>query len=106
MSPKRALPIAQITVVGCSLDEHDQHHRANIWQGVRDRWLEERQAIPGGMRLVLDPRAAHHLVALAEQEAVCCPSLTIDVTAGDRVVVHLTGPPEAQPMIRTMTGLP
>jgi hypothetical protein len=88
--------------IACSLSAADYELRAaEIGRLARDA-LRARQRIAGGARLIFAPDAGvqERLARVLAAEARCCPFLTLELErAGGELVLDVTGPPEAAPII-------
>ena len=87
------------TPIACTLTPGQREAREPQLAALR-RALRSRDATPGGLRLTFDPVAEAELRAFTAAEAVCCPFLTLDLAAADdAVVLDVSGPAEARPII-------
>jgi MerR family copper efflux transcriptional regulator len=91
------------TPIACSLPPAAfRERRASIDQMVGDA-LRSRERIDGGLRATFSAEAEPALRDLIAAEAECCPFLRMDLTrSGDAVVLDVTGPNEAQPLLAEM----
>jgi MerR family transcriptional regulator, copper efflux regulator len=89
--------------IACSLSAADHRQRlADLDQLIRDALLH-REPIDGGTRLTFDLAARDRVEAMIAAEAACCPFLTLDLrTAGDRLVLDVTGPRDAAPIVEQL----
>jgi hypothetical protein len=89
-----------MTTIACSLTAAQYRDRTDeIRRFARDT-LRDRHAIGGGVRLTFDATARERLEAFVAAERECCPFLTMDLrTAGDGLVLEVTGPEAAAPVI-------
>jgi hypothetical protein len=93
------------TPIACSLTGAEYRSRADdIGRFARDALLERRR-IDGGARLTFDdaPGVRARLEAFVAAESQCCPFLTMDLhAAGGRLVLDVTGPEAAAPIIEEL----
>ena len=95
------------TPIACSLNASDYRRRADDIREIARRALRITRPIDGGVQLTFaDAGGAHaRLEALVAAEAACCPFLTLDLRrSGDELVLDVTGPEEAQPVIAEVFG--
>jgi hypothetical protein len=86
----------------CSLSPDGLRERKALIDQLLARGLTGLAAIPGGARarFVTVPGLRADLEALVELEARCCAFLSLTMAAvDDAIVLDVTGPPEAQPLI-------
>ena len=90
--------------IACSLTAADHRQRlADLDQLTRDARLD-REPIAGGTRLTFAVSARGRVEAFVAAEAECCPFLAFDLRIdGDRVVLDVTGPEEAAPIIAALS---
>jgi hypothetical protein len=97
--------ITDPTPIACSLPGAEYRERvAEIGQVARDA-LRDRRTIDGGARLSFDDTVdvRERLEALVAAESLCCPFLRIKLhAAGGELVLEVTGPEEAAPMIEEL----
>jgi hypothetical protein len=98
-------PIACSLTVAERSERSERSERAERERWIAElgaRWLRFREPLPDGVRLVfaLDPVPEREVRALVAAEAQCCPFLGFRLgQAGDALVLEVTGPKEAQPII-------
>ena len=88
--------------IACSLAPSDIRARRATIDGIARESLRSREPIEGGARLIFAPDTAteNALRDLIAAEAECCPFLTMDLARGtDAVMLEVTGPEDAQPII-------
>lgn len=88
--------------IACSLTAQQYRRRVEDTGTVATDALRSRGALPGGSRLVFAnaPGVAQRLEAFVAAESACCPFLTLELrTSDDEVVLDITGPEAAQPII-------
>ena len=93
---------AQDAPVACTLTPADYRRRAAELSSLAARSVAERASIDGGQRLsFIDiPALERELLATIAAEAQCCAFLRMTLSrAADRLVLDITGPAEAQPII-------
>lgn len=93
--------------LACSLSSADARARQDEWSSLLGDACVRRTPVPGGMRV--DFRNAEGvqdaLSRLVELERECCPFLELTVEhADDLVVLTVTAPPEAQPIVAQLLG--
>jgi hypothetical protein len=82
--------------VACALTSAELRARRAEVAALSARALRARD----GNRLVFDPAAEPVLLELIALEAECCPFLTLALgRVGDDLVLRITGPEEAAPII-------
>jgi hypothetical protein len=85
--------------LACRLGPAELERRAEGWRALIDGWLIDRDAIPGGVRLMFEGRAgvADAIEELLRLEAECCPWMQGRLRHDDqRLLVELTADdPEA-----------
>lgn len=90
------------TQIACSLSAQDYLRRADDIREIARRALRSTRAIDGGVRLTFADAggARDRLEAIVAAEAACCPFLTLDLRRTAKgLVLDVTGPREAQPVI-------
>ena len=90
--------------IACTLTTKEAASQLDEWGELRAR-ASDVEAIDGGYRVTLP--ASEEAVArdLAAREAQCCAFLTLDVAASeDDVMVTITGPADAAPVIALIVG--
>lgn len=82
--------------VACSLGPSNMDARVDEWTDLLARRLVEVNAIPGGVRLVLQrsPAASSELRRLIALERSCCAWINWAITEGDHLEVHATADEE------------
>ena len=91
--------------IACSLTAADYRQRVADTGDVAREALRERRPIDGGHRLVFQETGdvRGRLEALVEAEAGCCPFLTMSLhNDGDRLILDITGPELATPIIEEL----
>jgi MerR family transcriptional regulator, copper efflux regulator len=89
--------------IACTLSVADQAARA---EGTARIPLRSREPIAGGARLSFAAGAETELRRIVAAEARCCPFLRMDLrAAGDALVLDITGPAEAAPIIAQLFPL-
>ena len=91
--------------IACSLDGEGVAERVREWQGVL-KHVRAREAVDGGMRLVLSPGApVGEVAALAVAEHDCCPFFAFALTVDGRgAALEVTAPPDAAELVSTLFG--
>lgn len=93
------------TTIACSLTADQSRRRAAATGELAREALSDRQPVTGGLRLTFrdEPGVRQRLRAFADAESECCPFLAITLHTGEGdLVLDLTGPPEAQPIIAAL----
>jgi hypothetical protein len=88
--------------IACTLSAADYAARAQDTGELAARALRSRQPIADGTRLIFDadPQTERDLRELIAAEAQCCAFLRMELTAeADALVLDVTGPADAQPII-------
>ncbi len=96
------LPSPRDVPIACSLSATDMRQRQSDIARLASVSLRSRTAIDGGQRLTFagDDDTAQQIDRLVAAEAECCPFLRMHVRRdGDLVIVDVTGPADAQPII-------
>jgi hypothetical protein len=89
--------------IACTLTTPELRARRAHVAAIAQRSLRARRHVPRGEQLTFDQAAAPALRELVALEAECCPFLMLDLrTAGDAVVLTITGPDEAAPVIQAL----
>ena len=89
--------------IACTLTSAELRARRDRVTVLAERSLRARD----GSRLVFDAAAEPALRELVALEAECCPFLTLDLRrAGDELVLTITGPDEAAPIIAELLARP
>ena len=91
--------------IACSLTAADYRQRVAETGDVARKALRERRPIDSGQRLVFhetgDVRG--RLEAFVDAESNCCPFLTMSLQSdGDRLILDITGPELATPIIEEL----
>jgi hypothetical protein len=91
--------------IACSLTPGDAATRAAETTEIARAALRRREPIDRGARLVFgaadETEARLQRIVAAERE--CCPFLTLDLRrAGDELLLDVTGPPDAQPIVAAL----
>jgi hypothetical protein len=100
MPPAKSAP-----ALACSLSAAEGAERAARWRALLDTHLLGRTTTTRGQRLAFpsDPAVAVELDALVAAERDCCPFLTLTVErVDDALILDLSGPPDALPILDTM----
>jgi hypothetical protein len=86
--------------IACTLSAADHAQRlADVAALGRDALLA-REPIDGGTRLTFAATARERVEAFVAAESACCPFLDMDLrVAGDRLVLDVTGPEAAAPIV-------
>jgi len=88
--------------IACTLTADAFRDRTEALASLAARALVARAPIPGGERLTFTGGAAaeRDLRAAVEAERACCAFLDLDLRReGDRLVLDVTGPSDARPLI-------
>lgn len=96
------LPSPTDVPVACTLSATDMRQRQSDIARLAAASLRSRTAIDGGQRLAFtaDRDTADRIDRLVVAEAACCPFLRMDIRRdGELVIVDVTGPADAQPII-------
>ena len=89
--------------IACSLGAADHRQRLAAFGALARAALLAREPIARGARLTFAASARERVEALVAAEAECCPFLALDLRAGgDRLVLDVTGPAEAAPIIEEL----
>lgn len=92
--------------VACSLEPDALPARVDDWHGLLTH-ATHRRRIPGGMSCTfpVDAELAGRLVRLAAAERGCCRFLRFTVhVAADALDLHVTAPPDAEPVVTALFG--
>ncbi|MEM9468405.1 MAG: hypothetical protein AAGA90_23755 [Actinomycetota bacterium] len=85
--------------IACTLTTKQAADQLDEWAALRAQ-ARSVEPIDGGVRVVLPSDMEPTARDLAAREAACCAFLTLAVDpVGDDVVVTITGPADAQPVI-------
>jgi MerR family transcriptional regulator, copper efflux regulator len=98
-----------MTTLACSLTPGGARERAARWRRLLDDATIARTATDRGAQVRLRSHAntAAELDALVAAEAECCPFLALSVRrSGAKLVLDVTGEPEAQAIIAELVGAP
>jgi hypothetical protein len=93
------------TPIACTLDAAEHRSRTAALSTLAERALRSRARTDHGERLTFEhsDRIARELEAAVAAEAACCPFLRMDLQRdGDRVVLDISGPAEARPVIAAL----
>jgi hypothetical protein len=88
--------------IACTLSAADYAARVEDTAALTRRALRSREPIPDGARLSFDadPDIERQLRDIIAAEAQCCAFLRMQLqTADSALVLDITGPPEASPII-------
>lgn len=91
--------------IACTLQPDELADRRTELAEIGREALRSRRPIPGGERLSFAPgtRTEARVRAAVAAEAVCCAFLRMDLHLGpDALLLDVTGPDEAQPLIGEM----
>lgn len=91
--------------IACTLGPGEYEGRVGEWQALADR-ATARSDVPGGVRLRF-PRTVDlpALASLVAAEQGCCRFFTFTLTVADaEVLLDVTAPPDARPMVETLVG--
>lgn len=93
------------TPIACSLNQAQFAERVQLANRLAQQALERRD-LPEGVSIRFEslPGRMAELARFVELERACCPFLTfrIDAPAGGDILLELTGPADAQQIIRTL----
>ena len=92
--------------IACTLAPDQMGDRLAEWRTLLDQ-VVEREAIPGGLRLVLPsrPGLAAEAIDLAEREQECCAFFDFAVRVGpDGLSLEVRAPEEAAELVTTLFG--
>lgn len=93
------------TPIACTLTTKQAASQLDEWGELRSK-ASAVEEVDGGYRVTLPASADAVARDLAAREAQCCAFLTLDVTSSDdSVVVTVTGPAEAMPVIALIVGV-
>ena len=98
-------PVPPAPPVACTLGPRDYEARIARLGALAERALRSRAAIDGGARLTFrdSPDVERDLRAAVAAEASCCPFMTMRLERrGEGLVLDVTGPPEAEPVIAAL----
>ena len=90
------------TPIACSLSSDDMTERMALIDELAVDGLVDRQSTDAGVRVRLrdTPDIEARTRRLIAAEASCCPFMTFDLRRdGGALVLDITGPPEARPVI-------
>lgn len=91
--------MAERIPIACTLTTKQAASQLDEWGVLRSKARRVDQ-IDGGVRVTLPADAEAEARELAAREAQCCAFLTLDVArADDEVVLTITGPADAAPVI-------
>jgi hypothetical protein len=93
--------------IACSLTAADYRQRVAEAGDVAREALRERRQIDGGERLVFQETGdvRRRLDAFVAAESACCPFLTMSLRSdGGRLVLDITGPELAEPIIEELVA--
>lgn len=91
--------MAERIPIACTLTPKQATRQLDEWGGLRAR-ARSVESIEGGVRVVLPAEVEAETRDLADRESQCCAFLTLDVMRdADDVVLTITGPADAQPVI-------
>jgi hypothetical protein len=88
--------------IACTLTAADYAARTDDTTELARRALRSRHPIPDGTRLTFEASAdtERELREIVAAEARCCAFLRMDLRpAGDALILDITGPAEAEPII-------
>jgi hypothetical protein len=88
--------------IACTLTSADYAQRMHDTAQLAQRALRSRQPIPDGTRLTFETSAdtERQLRRIVAAEARCCAFLHMDLRpADDALILDITGPGEAEPLI-------
>ena len=88
--------------IACTLSAADYAVRTDDTAALARRALRSREPIPDGTRLTFESgtETERRLREIVAAEARCCAFLRMDLRpAGDALVLEVTGPAEAEPII-------
>jgi hypothetical protein len=89
--------------IACTLTPAEQRTRTTDLAALAERALLAREPIAGGERLTFARNAEVELEAAIAAERSCCAFLVFAVDRrDDRLVVDITGPAEARPVIAAL----
>lgn len=91
--------------IACTLSAADYARRTGDTAALARRALRSRRPIPDGTRLTFEASAdtARQLREIVAAEARCCAFLRMDLRdAEDAVILDITGPAEAEPIIAVL----
>ena len=93
--------------IACSLDDAELDDRLRRWRGTLAS-VQAREPVPGGVRLRFDdPGSLRELGPLAAAEHQCCPFFDFAISLdGDGLVMEVTAPEEAGPLVAAVFGQP
>jgi hypothetical protein len=97
------------TPIACTLTAAQYRDRTADLAQIADRHLLAREPIAGGKRLTLARSEAveREVEAAIAAEAACCPFLRFALQRHDeRLVLDVTGPADAQPIIAELFEVP
>lgn len=102
-------PPREVLTISCTLGVTDQHDRLRDWQNVLVRAVR-REQIEGGVLVVLpaDPALTARVAELVALEHQCCSffEFTLTVRAPGELLLAVTAPPEALPLVHELLGEP
>ena len=91
--------------IACSLSPADYRRRIADLEAFARAALLDRRPMDRGVRLTFDATARPRLEAFIAAESECCPFLTMDLRPADgRLVLEVTGPDEATPVVAQLLG--
>src|SRR3954470_15844976 len=89
--------------IACSLSAGEMRTRAEQWRSLSESHRLGREPIPGGIRVRLRREARPEAETLVEAESHCCPFLELRLRdEADELVLTVTGPDEARPIIEQL----
>ena len=96
---------SELPVIACSLDGDQLHQRVTDLAELGARALRTREPTAAGERLTFagGPQVERELEAVIAAESSCCSFLTMQLDRrGDELVLDVSGPAEARPIIAAM----
>ena len=89
-----------MSTIACTLAPSEYRDRIAELSRIRDGALLSRERIEAGERLTFREDVEAELRAAIAAEAACCSFLAMRLERrGDTLLLDVTGPPEAQPVI-------
>jgi hypothetical protein len=91
-------------IIACSLTDGEQQDRVEQWRRLLTTAVR-REAVDGGIRIVLPTEMSAQVAALAADEQQCCPffDFTLHLTEG-RLAFEVRAPAHAAELIAEVFG--
>jgi hypothetical protein len=95
-----------MTDIACTLSPARVPGRLALIEGLARDALVDQEPIPGGVRSRFRAAAESRVRRLAGLESRCCAFLDFTIARdGEAIVLDITGPPEARPVIEQLFAM-